>query len=64
MTISDDIWRDNKVHQILINKAQEDTRFKRDIEEAKRHSNETFSASMERMSESILQDGQGLTRSY
>ncbi|XP_065640270.1 uncharacterized protein LOC136072834 [Hydra vulgaris] len=49
--------------QILLNEAKEDAQFKRDIAEAIRHSNETFSASIERMSESILQVAQGLSRS-
>ena len=49
--------------QILMNEAKEDTQFKRDIAEAIRHSNETFAASMEQISQSILQVAQGLTRS-
>ena len=49
--------------QILMNEAKEDTQFKKDIAEAIRHSNETFAASMEKISQSILQVAQGLTRS-
>ena len=49
--------------QILMNEAKEDTQFKRDIAEAIRHSNETFAASMDQISQSILQVAQGLTRS-
>ena len=49
--------------QLLINESKEDSQFKRDIAEAIRQSNETFSQAMQQMSMSMLQVAQGFTHS-
>ena len=47
--------------QLLINEAKEDSKFKRDMAEAMRQSNETFETSMQQMSTSIVQVRAGAT---
>ena len=49
--------------QLLINESKEDSQFEKDIAEAIRQSNETFSQAMQQMSMSMLQVAQGFTQS-
>ena len=49
--------------QLLMNEAKEDSKFKRDMAEAMRQSNETFATSMQQMSTSIVQVAQSLSQS-
>ena len=50
--------------QLLLRESQEDSRFKKDIAEAIRQSNETFAESMKQMSESMKEMTRGLTSSF